>query len=252
MTRVEPARPPRWTGRLRRRLLRWVQIGAGALIGLLLVHFLVMPLFVRHGADTLVPDLRGLPLSSVEGQLAERALVRGDVTRAHDEHIPIGRIVRHNPPAGLRVKEGRGVDFIVSLGPAALRVPPLEGESLVHARFLLEQAGLALGKLRRIALSGQPADRIVATRPRPGTPLRGQAAVDLLVSSEGSPARYVMPAVRGRAPGATAAALRAQGFSVRQRNLPGLGGGDGRILEQTPPAGYPVRRGGTIELIVGE
>jgi serine/threonine-protein kinase len=236
---------------LRRGLTRLLWIGLGAASGVLLFHLLVMPRFVRRGEETLVPDLRGLPATEMERLLEGGHLRAGSLARAHDDQIPIGRILRQSPPPGFRVKRGREVDMVVSLGPEALRVPSLEGESLVHARFLLQQLGLEVGKVRRAESASLPANHLIATSPRPGTPLHGRAAVDLLVSSGPTPRYLRMPDLRGRNAEETARQLADAGFTVGRRLWPGARTGFGEVRDQTPPVGYPIRVGGTVELVTG-
>ncbi len=232
----------------------WRRIGwvlAGALAGLLCFHLVIMPRFVRHGSETEVPDLRGC-----SGQEASRALQAADLqigstSQAHDDEVAMGRVVRHAPRAGARVKRRRAVDLVISLGPTALRVPAVEGESPVHARFLLSQKGLIAGRSRTVRSAEVPADRIVAASPRPGTSLRGKAVVDLLTSA-GPPTEYwLMPDMRGTAAEAAAGWLEALGMQVEQKSRSAGGSDRGRVLEQNPAAGHPIEEGGIVELVSG-
>ncbi len=234
---------------------RWLRngllVGLGGLGAVLLFHLFIMPLFVRHGQETGVPDIRGLPVREVTGLVAGASLAMGRVTKAVDEHIPAGRIVRQNPPPGSSVKKGRELDLVVSLGPATLRVPELEGESLLHARFLLAREGIMVGKIRTVACRAVPREHIVAVSPPPGTRLAGKVTVDLLVSAGGSGQRYLMPDLRGMEAGGAKEMLEAAGLQVHRRMWPGSRGLTNQIVEQTPPPGYPIEKGGTVEIVTG-
>ena len=89
------------------------------------------------------------------------------------------------------------MNFVVSAGPATHHVPNLTGDTIFHARFLLEREGVQVGQTRTVTHPSFPPDRILACSPPPGTPLGRRAVVDLLVSSGPPPRRYCMPDLRG-------------------------------------------------------
>lgn len=228
-----------------RRWGRLVLTLAGAVAGLLVFHLVVMPRFVRHGEEALVPDLRRIPIAEVDARLRAAGLRRGATARAADETVPMGQATRQSPPPGARVKRGRAVDIVISLGAETQRVPALEGEGLVHARFLLEQNGLREGRRRTVLAREQPAEKIVAANPRPGTPVRGRATVDLLVSAGAPPERFLMPDLRGTPVGDAIARLEAAGVNVEAG---GSGRGAGLVRSQSPAPGAMIETGDRVEL----
>lgn len=224
-------------------------VGAGGAV--LIFQFLVMPTFVRHGQESGVPDVRGLSLTDAEPLLQLAQLRTGWVSHAADDHIPPGRIMRQNPPPEYSVKQGREVDLVVSLGPEELRVPALEGESRVHARFLLARAGLNVGKVRSIRSDEVPADHVVTSSPRPGRGTAGRERIDLLVSTGPIIQQYLMPDLRGQDADQMEAVLKEAGLTVRRRVRPGARTRLGQIVEQTPPPGHPVAGRGIVEITTG-
>ncbi len=250
----EPAgRPPKrplWR-RLLRPALAIGLMGLGAVAAVLLFHFLIMPLFVRHGQDATVPDVRGLALADARPILRTADLTEGGVRHAHDDHIPPGRILRQNPPPDYRVKRGREVDLVVSLGAEELRVPLVTGETAVHARFVLAREGLTVGRVREVPVGEVEADHVVASAPRPGALMAGRHAVDLLVSA-GDPARtFLMPDVRGLDVERVTAVFEPLGLTVHRRVRPGARRQLDVVADQSPLPGEPVRTGGAIELTTG-
>lgn len=226
----------------------WIYGALGALGGILLFDLLVMPMFVRRGADAEVPDLVGQPATQAERLLGGEGLRVGELTRSYDDRVAAGSILRHNPPAGMVVKRGRAVDLMISLGPEALRVPALEGESMTHARFLLQRERLDLGRVRAIQSPEVERDCVIASQPPSATQLAGRTQVDLLVSSGPPPARYIMPDLRGHPAEAARALLSAAGFTV---HLSGARDGEAsgaRVSRQTPVPGRPITSGEEIEL----
>ncbi len=240
-----------WRARLLRWMVRLALVAAGALAAVLLFHFVVMPLFVRHGQETRVPDVRGLTLPEAEALLVRADLGRGRVVEVHDVGTPSGRIVRQAPGSGYHVKSGRDVELVVSLGPATRRIPPLTGESLVHARFLLAREGIPVGKVREIVHPGMPAGHVLASSPAPGARLGRREAVDLLVTHGPRPRRYLMPDLKGREARATQEALEAAGLRVSLRIWRSPEARPNEIFEQTPPPGHPIDAGGMVEILTG-
>ena len=226
-------------------------IPLGGLCAGLLFHLVIMPVFVRRGQETVVPDVRGLPLSEVARVLAGAVLAEGSITPIVDEHVAAGRVFRQNPPPEFRVKKGREVNLVISLGPAALRVPQLERESLVHARFLLAREGMAVGHIRTVSSQTVPRDQVVAANPAPGSRLSGRSTVDLLVSAGPHRQRFLMPDLRGWDAGTAERLLEQSGIQVRRKLWPGSRSGMNRVVEQTPPRGYPIEEGGTVEILTG-
>jgi serine/threonine-protein kinase len=62
-----------------------------------------------------------------------------------DDAIPVGTVIRTNPPPNTLVARGSAVELVVSSGPGQVRVPPLVGLSEGQARNLLSEAGLGVG-----------------------------------------------------------------------------------------------------------
>jgi beta-lactam-binding protein with PASTA domain len=229
--------------------LGWIALGAAAAV--VLFQVAIMPLAVKHAHDAVVPDLRGLNAAEAGSLLEQASLAAGSTNEAADDLVPAGRIVRQSPLPGSSVRRGRQIDLVVSAGPATQRVPKLTGETLFHARFLLEREGIRLGRIRKVAHRTLPADCVVAARPQPGTPVGRRATVDLLVSSGPPPERFVMPDLRGLDAQVVKQALEAAGLHVNQRIHRASRDRPGQVVEQTPPAGYPIEAGGTVEILTG-
>lgn len=237
--------------RLAERSRRWLLIALGVIGALVLFQVIVMPLAVRHAHDAAVPDLRGLTPAEAGPRLEQAALSEGKMYEAVDDRIAAGRIVSQSPAPGSRVRRGRQVSFVVSAGPATHFVPELAGDTMFHARFLLERDGVQVGHTRTVTHPSFPSGRILACSPPPGTPLGRRAVVDLLVSGGPPPRRYYMPDLRGLDFEVARGALEAAGLTVTQRvrNL----GSDrpSEIVEQTPPPGYPIPAGAAVEIQTG-
>lgn len=78
-------------------------------------------LVISTGARPTVPDLRGKTQSEATTALTAVNLMLGAVTEDYSTTVPIGRIISHNPVAGLQVNAGSAVAIVISIG-----VPPIE------------------------------------------------------------------------------------------------------------------------------
>ena len=61
----------------------------------------------------------------------------------------------------------------------------------------------------------------------------------------------MMPDLRGLDAEVAVRLLEQRGIQVRQKLWPGSRGGMNRVVEQTPPRGYPIEEGGTVEIVTG-
>jgi beta-lactam-binding protein with PASTA domain len=96
------------------------------------------------------------------------------------------------------------------------------------------------------------ADRILAQEPPPGTQRIREGAVDLLVSKGSRAKVWVMPSVEGRDLALVTRLFSEAGLRITnvRREAPREEVPSGIILQQYPLAGYPLREGDSISLIV--
>ena len=149
------------------------------------------------------------------------------------------------------MKGRRTVKVITSLGMQMEVVPDLSGRSLREAELGLEGARLSRGSLSRIFTADAGPNRVAASSPQGGSPAPIGSSVDLLLYMTGEPAVFLMPDLTGKDLLFVRERLERGGFHVTrvvsrrdENRFPGT------ILSQNPPAGYSIKEGGTIELVV--
>ncbi|MBD3162323.1 MAG: PASTA domain-containing protein [Candidatus Latescibacteria bacterium] len=237
------------TGTRRTRLRIWggriwllARIGLGLALGALLLDRVVMPQVVRHGSDVIVPSVTDRPEETGIALLREAGLAPGSVRGVPDPQVAAGRIVSQDPPAGTRVREGRGVHLLVSRGSPVREVPALAGKSFRHAQLELSRRGLGLGRVTRLATSLRADGEVIASRPPAGRLPGPDGLVDLLVGEPNPQRFYVMPDFRGARWQEAAARLRQIGVRVSHW------GAHDRVFRQDPGPGGPIRPGMTVIL----
>jgi serine/threonine-protein kinase len=109
-----------------------------------------------------------------------------------DENSPPGSILRHSPPAGLRVREGKTVRVTLSSGGQVVFVPDLVHVTLTEAQNRLRAAGLSLGAVTQVFSLQNENGQVVDQTPNAGVVVRPNAMVDLKVSKGAPPEGVVL------------------------------------------------------------
>lgn len=227
-----------------------VAIGAFA-VGMAIFQFIVLPIVTGRGDIVIVPDMRGMPVAVAEEACRERGLNLAIVGERYSDDVPDGYVLEQDPSSGEGLKGRRTVRVIVSSGERMEEVPNVTGGSLREAELALESARLRRGRISRIFTHDDGQNRIAASSPPAGTGVPSGSGVGLLVCMTGEPRVFLMPDLRGTDIQFVRERLERSGFHVTrvvtrrdERRFPGT------ILAQTPPPGYSIKEGGTIELVV--
>jgi len=227
-------------------LLVLVLLGTAALSG-----YLSMRKAVR-GGEVAVPPLLGQSIEDATRRLQSAGLLLEKSGERMDASIPEGMIVSQDPSEGSRLKRNRKVRVLVSLGKEVLRVPELIGQPARRAEIGLQQSGLKLGQIAYVTSTVSEADRILAQEPPPGTQRIRDGAVDLLVSRGSRPKVWVMPEVEGKDLASVTRLFSRAGLRVAnvRREVSTGDAPSGTVIQQYPPAGFPLREGDSISLTV--
>ena len=156
-----------------------------------------------------VPDVRGLSEADALTELGGAGLEAGQRTRRTSSRVDAGDVISTDPAAGVQVRRGTSVDYVVSRGPAAtptpaptrtprptadvVSVPQLRGMNEADALTELAAAGLEAGaRTRRFSTNVDRGD-IISTDPSAGVQVARGSAVDYLVSRGPAPAPTPRP-----------------------------------------------------------
>lgn len=153
------------------------------LAGAVILNYLVMPAFVRHGDVHRVPDVVRLPPEEAEERLEAKGFGLKVAGTRYDPEVPEGRVVSQSPKAGSLAKTGRRIYAITSRGGQLYTVPDVQGVSLRQAELLLGNEGLKPGRVTYQASEEVPKDVVVSQNPEQGTSVRAGTLVNLVVSS---------------------------------------------------------------------
>ena len=213
--------------------------------------YLAMSNFVRSGVIA-VPDLVGLDASEAQATLAAAGLtVRRVEQDRHDDVVPAGHVLRHDPPAGSAVKQDTGVVIHLSRGRQLVETPDLTGQVLQTVQVSLAASGLQLGRSRSVYAEFGAAGTVIRQSPPPGSQVEPASEVDVMVSLANPSASFVMPDLIDLPEAPVRAYFETRGFRLgRVKYEPYEGVEAGIILRQYPLPGHPLRQGDSIALVV--
>jgi serine/threonine-protein kinase len=204
--------------------------------------------WLLDGRYTSTPGVIGMTRARAAHQLAATGL-EAAYEQAYSETVPAGRVVSTDPAAGAKVLHGGTVTVTVSLGKERYDVPRLAGRAAADAAEALAATHLAVGTTTERWSDTVPRGVVIATSPKPGTKVRRDAAVDLVVSKGPRPVR--LRDWVGKDAGQAMSWLSGEGLdgTVTDRqysdDVP-----EGDVISMSPSAGTVLHRGDDVALVV--
>jgi len=162
-----------------------------------LFNNVLMPLYVKHSELVKVPSVIGLDYLDAKRIVEENGLEVKQVTR-FDESRPIGQIIDQNPPAEQMVKDGRRIYLVVCGGEQLMQVPKLTGRTVRDAKFTLEQRDLMVGEIVKKFSNEYDDDVVITQIVQPGSLLKRNTKIDLIVSNGPRIGDLVVPDLVGK------------------------------------------------------
>ena len=228
------------------RTLLIAVLSFAALVAVL--NWIVMPLVVGRGRETIVPNVVGIDRFAAEETIIAAGLELGEVRSVSNATVPPDRIVAQHPEPGQLVKLGRKVHIDVSRGGTKLKVPHVEGLTLTRATVLLTESGLSIAGVESLRAPTLPAGRVISTRPPAGAQVdEGEPILIQIASRVGN---FPMPNLIGMDLEAARAIITAQGLSMGEVKQAPSNEPSGIVLIQYPEEGMTVRDLDSVSLIV--
>ena len=200
-------------------------------------------------ASTTVPRIIGTTQQSAIAQLT-RAHLEASVRKAFDESVKPGYVISSDPRAGADVGRGTTVTLTVSQGPERYSVPAVVGHSQAEAQQMVQENHLTVAGVTRVFDDKVPAGQVVRSEPKPGTRLKRDADVTLVVSKGREP--ITVQDFTGKPVDQAVQALRGAGLQVDASQqafsdtVP-----EGSVASQTPRGGT-LYKGDKVTLVVSK
>lgn len=192
-----------------------------------------------------VPDVTNQTLGVATQMITDARLALGDTSDDWSETIPVGNVVRTDPPAGTPLAPDREVAVVTSKGREPIELADWTGKSLTDARSALEERGLSVVVSEERNDDEVAEGHVISQQPGAGTLHRGDTVT--FVVSKG-PLLVEVPSVQAKQEGEATRILESAGFKVKVERI--LGGVFGTVRDTDPPAGERVPRGSTIVMKV--
>lgn len=157
-----------------------------AAVLLFLASFWAVQGFLSRDEVT-VPDLRDKTLLEAEELLSKSSLKIKVEDEVYDAEIEKDHIISQLPKAETKVKEGREITVVISLGSDEVTVPDLSGKTEQEARIALENEGLELGEVTKATDSSQPVDVVIYQSVTQGETVETGTKVNLIINEKVEP-----------------------------------------------------------------
>lgn len=165
------------------------------------------------------------------------------------ETVTAGSVISTDPRAGSKILEGGTVSVVISKGPERYEVPTLRGMTEDAAQQAIEDAQLSFGGSTVRYNENIAAGVVLRSLPEPGTELKADGVVDLLVSRGPLPVK--VPDFIGKIADKAEAALTDLGFKVSTSSQNDTEVPEGRVIAQSPHEGT-LFAGDKVELVISE
>ena len=198
---------------------------------------------------THTPAVINLSAADAKAKVEKAGLVFKTGKESYSETIAKGSVISTQPAAGARIRKNGTVTALISLGPERHAVPDVRGKSLDEAQAQLTAASLSFGQTVEKYSEKVPKGTVITTDPAPGTQLRRNAAVNVVVSRGQRPIEITD--WTGRNGDKAEAALTKLGFKVSRDDQFNDTVPAGRVISQSPGSGTGFK-GDTIALVVSK
>lgn len=218
---------------------------------IMVVNFIVMPMYTRVGAEFELPDVTLMTRDSARMVLEKMDLIYVEDDSVYDNNVEQGRIVSQKPAPFTRVKKNRRVYLTLSRGPKINTVPDFRGVSLRDVRYRLSNLGLKEGWVRYEQNDEYPEGVIFEQSPPPGSKIVYGQKINFYVSLGGSRENIRLPQLVGMSLVAAERVLHELKimnirivYEKREDLLPGT------VIDQFPSKGTPLLEVSEVKLVI--
>ncbi len=221
-------------------------------VGVVLLAALAVGLWAGYSAfiaylnvpEVDMPPVVGRTLPQAELIIRHAGLVLDVTERANSTTAPPDIVISQDQPPGKRLKQGRHVGVVVSLGARLVNVPDLIKKTMQEAQLAIESANLKVGALQDGYDELVKPGVVMRQDPPAGSRVPVDSPVTLVISR--GPPLVEMPDLVGKPLADARRLLEDRGLVIAQ--LTTVGSADvepGVVIQQTPASGTRMRPGAT-------
>jgi eukaryotic-like serine/threonine-protein kinase len=201
------------------------------------------------GRYTSTPGVINLSQSQAEKRVETAGLSFEVSGKSFSETVTAGSVISTDPTAGSKILEDGTVSAVISKGPERYEVPALRGMTEDQAQEALTDMNLSFGDTVERFNEKVAEGVVLRSLPKPGTELKRDAAVDLVVSKGPRPIKVVD--FTGKDAEKAEAALSKRNLEVLASRQHDDTVPEGDVLTQTPSGGT-LYRGDTVRLLISD
>lgn len=131
----------------RKLLKKSLFIFIGLVIFIMLMDKVIMPWYTKHGEEYDLIDVTTRPLPEAVEVLNDEGFNPVVVDSVYDVNYAPGVVIRQNPLPFTKVKKGRRIYLVVSIGDKPAYMPNLIGATVKDAEFRLKDHSLDLNRI---------------------------------------------------------------------------------------------------------
>ncbi|MFO7889836.1 MAG: PASTA domain-containing protein [bacterium] len=223
------------------------------IIFILLMDWVVMPLYTKHGNELELPDVTELKFNDAKALLESKGFKVVKDREKYNELYPKGIVLSHSPFPFTKVKKGRRIYLIVSAGEQKVSVPDLVGRSERDAIFILEKNSLGVGEVFYEYNNYQPKGVVADQSIDQGTLVKKDTLINIIVSNGRRPDRFITPEVEGRSLAQAKKLIRSAGLAVGRITTDTFDKlVSGTVVQQSIEPGKEVEQGEKIDLVINK
>ena len=201
------------------------------------------------GRYTSTPGVINLSQSQAEKRVETAGLSFEVSGKSFSETVTAGSVISTDPTAGSKILEDGTVSAVISKGPERYEVPALRGMTEDQAQEALTEMNLSFGDTVERFNEKVAEGVVLRSLPKPGTELKRDAAVDLVVSKGPHPIKVLD--FTGKDAEKAEAALSKRNLEVLTSRQHDDTVPEGDVLTQTPSGGT-LYRGDTVRLLISD
>jgi len=146
---------------------------------------------VHNRKEVPVPDITKKSSMAALQLLSPKGLSLRFEGTEFDANVPVGSVIRQNPPAGTIVREGKAIRAWFSQGGETVFAPNLVGLTIRNSEMLLRQSQLILGEVSESHSLHFEKGVVMAQEPKADSSLSKNAMMNVVVSA-GPPPSGIM------------------------------------------------------------
>jgi serine/threonine-protein kinase len=201
-------------------------------------------------SKTTTPSLVGLTRAEAAATAQKSGLSTHVQGYRFSEVAPVGEVVATDPSRGDKVDKNGTVQLFLSKGPERYAVPSVVGRTEDFARNTIEDNHLTVGTAERRYSSKVAEGSVIATKPAPGTELKRDQVVVLVISD--GPQPVAVPNVVGAPVDQAKAAVIDAGLEPQVREKFNETVPAGTVISQSPEGSTTAGKGSVLKLVVSK